>query len=355
MDINRNNYEAWLLDLIEGRLSVKQIQQVRDFILLNPDCAPSLEEVDPLILEVEKITYSGKNSLRRELPGQNSTVSDTGFDLFSIAMLEGDLTHQQEIDYLSMIEDDDEKMKEWLLWKRIRLTGETISFDRKATLKRRSVPRFRGFWISGAAAAAVIILFFSLFRIDQGFNPHAVIPPEARHSPEVVPVPVEEPSVEPALLANKPAILSIKKHQDPPELTGQKMDTIPIAVKKTDQQVRPLRVALLKNDLMKQPRQASYDRIEPLDLPPQPLYSERLEPDQLEEEGLMRAYRDFMEEKNLSLLTLASAGVEGINRIAGSDLSLNVSHDQKGEVSGFSFRSAIISVDSPIRKQNVPR
>ncbi|MFO7670761.1 MAG: hypothetical protein R6W31_13960 [Bacteroidales bacterium] len=355
MDINRNNYEAWLLDFIEGRLSVKQVQQVRDFLLLNPDCASSLEEVEPWMLEVEKISFSGKNSLRRELPDQNSTVSGTGFDLFSIAMLEGDLTHHQEIDYLRMIEEDDEKMKEWLFWKRIRLTGETISFDHKAALKRRNPPRFRGFWISGAAAAAVLILFFSLFRIDQGFNPPAVIPPAANHSPEEAPITVEEPSIEPALLASKPAILSMKKHQDPPELTGQKMDTTPIAGMKTDLQVRPLRVAMLKNDLMKQPRQASYDRIEPLDLPLQPLYSERVEPDQLEEEGLVRTYREFMEEKDLSLLTIASAGVEGINRLAGSDLSLDVSRDQKGEVSGFSFRSAILSVDSPIRKQNVPR
>jgi hypothetical protein len=368
MEINRNNYEAWLLDLTEGSLTEKQVQQLRDFLMLNPDCAlEGLAGAETWILEAEKIAYSGKDMLRRELPDPQSTVSGAGFDLFSIAMLEGDLTHSQEAGYLRMIENDAEKMKEWLLWKRIRLTGEWISFDRKEALKRSTDSRPRVIWISIAAAAAVFILFFSISRMDQGFNPRKFIPVEAERDiepqigqkadsfAEEAAVPAKEQSTRPAPVANKPSALSIMKHQDAPELISHTVDATSLPEMERGLQGRPLRVAMLEKELMKQPEQAKYDRIKPLDLPPLPSYSELADQEQVEEEGLARAYRDFMEERNISLLSIASAGVDGINRLSGSDLSLDVSRDQRGEVSGFRFRSGILSVDSPIRKQNISR
>ncbi len=176
MDINRNNYEAWLLDLIEGSLSAEEVQEVRDFLMLNPDCALGLDDVEPWILEAEKISFSGKAGLRKELPHHESIVSEDGFDLFSIAMMEGDLTENQEKEYLQMLNDDDEKLKEWLLWKQIRLSGKTILFDHKGELKKRVFPRSRVIWISIASAAAAVVLFFTLFRVEPGLSPVALVP-----------------------------------------------------------------------------------------------------------------------------------------------------------------------------------
>ncbi len=86
---------------------------------------------------------------------------------------------------------------------------------------------------------------------------------------------------------------------------------------------------MMERDLMKQAIQGSYDRIEPLDLPLLQAYSNQFLEDQNSEDGLRQAYREFAEEKNISFLSIASAGVEGINRLAGSDVSLNVSRDEK--------------------------
>jgi hypothetical protein len=68
------------------------------------------------------------------------------------------------------------------------------------------------------------------------------------------------------------------------------------------------------------------------------------------ERGLRQVYREFVKEKDISLLSIASAGVEGINRITGSELSLNLSRDDDGEVSGFRFRGNRMSVDAPLEK-----
>ena len=60
MEINRNNYEAFLLDLMEGKLSIEEKQKIRDFLKMNPDCAMLNEETKPWILETAKVTFSGK-------------------------------------------------------------------------------------------------------------------------------------------------------------------------------------------------------------------------------------------------------------------------------------------------------
>ena len=112
--------------------------------MLNPDCALGLDDVEPWILEAEKISFSGKARLRKELPHSESIVSEDDFDLFSVAMMEGDLTENQEKEYLQMLKDDDEKMKEWLLWKQIRLTGKTILFDHKGAIEKEGFSPFKG-------------------------------------------------------------------------------------------------------------------------------------------------------------------------------------------------------------------
>ncbi len=349
MDINRDNYEAWLLDLIEGRLTAEQVQQVRDFLLLNPHCTVNLDEIEPWVLEKETISFAGKSGLRRVLPDQDSMLSESGFDLFSIARMEGDLSDRQVEDHQRLLESDDEKLKEWQAWKRTRLVGEAVPFKGKRDLKRRSAPRSRVIWISVASVAAAITLFFAIFTADQGLTgPEEALPVEAEvelpESNGVVPVTTEESVTEqsPAIMASEPAILIIRKHHDPPELTGEKKDTVPVGIQEEKLRPGPLKVAMLETVFMNQTEEGIYDRIEPLDLPPLPVYTEK---------GIRPFYREFLDERDISLLTIANAGIEGINFLAGSDFSLDLSRDGKGDVSGFRFRSERLSVDTPVKKQ----
>ena len=364
MDINRDNYEAWLLDLIEGNLSSNQIQQVGDFLLLNPDCADGLNGVEPWILETDLISFSGKASLRKEFPHPESQASEVGFDLLSIAMMEGDLTEVQEQDFSQMINGDDEKMKEWLLWKQIRLQDKAILFEKKGALKRRPLPRSRVIWISIASAAAAALLFFTLIRLDQDINPSSLLPLEAesdlksRIDPktseplEKQRISEEESSNKPTPVAGKGTIFSVIKHQDPPELIGEMRDSSHTVPNEAKLQERPLKVVILDRGLSPHTDHGSYDRITAFDLQDLTANMELEEEYMYSENGLRQSYRQFVEEKDISLLSIASAGVEGINQFTGSELSLDVSRNEKGEAKRFRFRSGILSVDSPVKKQN---
>lgn len=365
MDINRENYEAWLLDLLEGRLSPEQVQGVRDFLLLNPDCAFGLEELDPWVLEADKISYAGKPDLRKEIPDRDTRISEKNFALFSIARMEGDLSDQQERDYLDLLHSDENKRDEWLSWKQMKLVAEDLAYEGKEALKRRATRKPGVIWLGIAAAAAVLVLFFALFRFDQEIMaPGDMLSLEAEHDLESgnmseleeidqeQDLVLEEPLGSSPLLADEPVTLSIRKHQDPPELTGLKSDTISTKVKQEDLRARPLHLSMMDEDLMRKADKGTYDRIKPFEIQALQAYSESSAQDRFSEKGLRRAYRDFIEERDISLLSIASAGIEGINNLAGSDLKLNVSRDEHGEVTGFRFKSSLLSVDSPVKRKN---
>ena len=367
MDIHRNNYEAWLLDLMEGSLSAEEIRELRNFILLNPDCAVGTELDEPWMLEAEEVFFPGKAALHKVIPDHNSKFSENDFDLFSIAMLEGDLSVAQEEEYLQVIEGDDEKFREWLLWKKMRLEEDSIFYEHKGQLKKKKAPRFSLVWISIASAAAVIFIFFSLFRFDRDFKPGNQIALEteanlenpviekAIESPEIKPLSEELSAVKPLPLTGEEKKFSIKEQRDQPENTGQSTDADQGHIQEAVLQERPLKLAMLQRSPTNPSLQVNFDKIEALELPAIKSYQDPWAGEQNPVDGLRQSYQEFVEKKNISLLSIASAGVEGINRLAGSELSLDVARDQKGEVKGFRFRSALISVDTPVKKQNISR
>ena len=69
MKINRENYEEWMIDFVEGNLSPADEAEVRDFIELNPDVKEELEEFENIVLEPENIpSYEEKLSLKKSDP-----------------------------------------------------------------------------------------------------------------------------------------------------------------------------------------------------------------------------------------------------------------------------------------------
>ncbi|MFH0759347.1 MAG: hypothetical protein V2B15_18820 [Bacteroidota bacterium] len=366
MDINRNNYEGYLLDLTEGRLTAEETQQVRDFLLLNPDCDEGFIGEQTWNLSSGAIVFKGKKGLKKSFPDPLTTLTPSNFDLFSIARLEGDLTPEQKADHDRLMAEDVSRKREWEAWQQTRLAGETILYGRKDQLIKAPVRRTRMIWISVISTAAVLAMVITLIRI----NPDLTGP--AGNSREVVVEIMDDPrafeeegktnqqesSLNPVTLASEPATLSIKKHQDPPELTGENQDPVQTSLSSDSSsrivdeekiQTRPLKLGMMSS-YPKTIGAGPYDRIVSLDLPPFSNQSGSLTWTQLSEKGLRQTYKDFMKEKDLSLLTIASAGVEGINRLTGSEFSLNLSRDESGEVSGFRFHTSRMSVASPVGK-----
>ena len=66
--IDHTNYEAWLLDRIEGTLGAEQERALDAFLAANPGLDPGVEEMPTLRADGTRLSGFIKNSLKHELP-----------------------------------------------------------------------------------------------------------------------------------------------------------------------------------------------------------------------------------------------------------------------------------------------
>ena len=312
MEINRHNYEAYLLDLLEGRLSVDEQQQVHNFLLLNPDCSGELKEIEPWILEGEKVCFQNSKLLKKEFPNPSTILTDHNFDLFSIARLEGDLTIEQEADYQSMLELDDHNAQQWDEWKRTRLVPEPLLFQGKDRLLHRRDSKSRVIWISVISAAAAVALLVILFRTGTDLpqqesyvqTPQELIPEQAIEVP--VQAEAQTDMVEPVenLRAQATADPPVQKLKVPVLFSVGKVLDRPLV-----DDLKPRQIAFSANQLnaTSLASKAVPDQIEPLLVPPVRIHLSSLSVAQISEMDLQEMLEDYSDEKDFSFLKIANA------------------------------------------------
>ena len=370
MEINRHNYEAYLLDQLEGNLSVEEQQKLHNFLRLNPDCSGELTEMEPWILESEKVCFQNSKLLKKEFPGSTTLLTDHNFDLFSIARMEGDLSGEQITAHQAMVEADDHIAEQWEGWQRTSLVPEALVFKGKDRLKHGKGPLNRVVWISVISAAAAVALVLVLFKTgpelpqqeDYSQSAQNLIPEQAIGDPvqadvqeevqtEIVET-VENLTVQstpdpPVQKVKEPVLFSINKERDHPKGTDSKVDVVPQA----DLQPRPGALSANHLNSASVAGEAVPDQIEPLDIPPVPIHLSSLSVAQIYELDLQEIVENYTEEKDFSLLKIANAGIKGINKLTGSDISLMASRDEEGEVSGFQLKSKRFSLTRPLGQE----
>jgi len=368
MEINRHNYEAFLLDQLEGRLSVEQQQELDNFLLLNPDCARELSEIEPWTLRDDQLQFQNSDSLKKDFPNSSSIVTDQNFDLFSIARMEGDLTDEQVRAHQDLLEADDLKTKHWIQWQQTRLEGEAVSYPRKGRLLRKKGSKSRMVWMSIISAAAAVSLLIVLFRTvpdlpeqesymqapqEESSLQNLNTPPaedtdqtaqaEAETAIQEVQNPVPA-SIKPVSVTKKVVSASVNPE---PELKPEPISSVEEVAA---EQVLVLSSALSAEQFSSSSmaREAVPDRIEPLNISPVPIHFSSLSLAQISDLGLQEMMEGYVEEKDLSLWKIADAGIKGINKLTGSNISLMASRDEDGEVSGFRLRFKRISLNRPL-------
>lgn len=373
MDINRNNYEAFLLDLLEGRLSSEEERELNTFLKDHPEFSAEMPDVNLFSLEKNALAYPHRDQLKKEFPVAGTPVSEANFDMYSIARMEGDLDPLQEQEHEAMLERDEEKSMEWQYWQLTRLVPETLSYPAKQSLKKRNPVRIRRIWISGLSAAATLTLVFLLLRMDSispgiaDTEPAELLPAQeeavvarelSSENLEAAPLaveedPVEDPRTELIAAISSPEPLPNEVHEIPPS------EEIELeAAAETDAQLisekiksRPLRIAGTLSGTAAMGEPATSDRIEPLPITQVSARSSKLPMNEIAEIDRQILFEEFTRENNISLLSVANAGINGINRLTGSDISLMASRDEEGDVSGFRLKSKRFSFSKPLARE----
>jgi hypothetical protein len=126
--IDLNNYEAFLLDYIEGNLSEADARELKNFVLIHPELNIDLdqEELPAISLEEDKADF------KSDLLKSESDIP--GYDL--IAYLEGALSDEEKLKLEKELAADPGLAKELEMYRKTVLAKEDFLFEGKASLEK---------------------------------------------------------------------------------------------------------------------------------------------------------------------------------------------------------------------------
>ncbi|MCY1721910.1 hypothetical protein OU798_16265 [Prolixibacteraceae bacterium Z1-6] len=169
MEINRNNYEAFFIDYLEGTLDERLVDSFLEFIKLNPDLKEELALFESVGAVPEDILFTKKDTLYKE-----KFDSEQEFNNAAIASLEGDISADEKFEFEIYLAEHPEKKKEADLFTKTKLkANESILFAKKNKLYRKSTGKIIFLW--SGRVAAILILAFAIFTLVNTNN-YDVIP-----------------------------------------------------------------------------------------------------------------------------------------------------------------------------------
>lgn len=132
MKINKNNYEAFLLDYIEGNLSAELSVELMLFLENHPELEIDLNDFDIISSnENENITFNDKQKLKRK----EFIINDDVIESLIISLVNGDLSKEETDKLLKVIQQDDNYKKMYHQYLSAVVSDENIKLEDKVLLK----------------------------------------------------------------------------------------------------------------------------------------------------------------------------------------------------------------------------
>jgi len=157
MKINKENYEIYVLDYIEGNLSSDIRKDFICFLEKNPDIKDQINNLKEIELEASPLSFTSKELLKKN--PLNDIEGITTIEKLSIANLENDITlfETQQLDEL--LNNSVHKRYEFELFQKIRLIPDnTLKFPNKNRLKHKIVFGTKKIYFITSLAASIILL-----------------------------------------------------------------------------------------------------------------------------------------------------------------------------------------------------
>lgn len=358
IEINRNNYEEYFLDFLEGNLSPSENDLLMSFLNSNPDLKEELELLNVLPeIRVEE-TFLEKSALKKSASNIESNTDN--FNELCIARIEGDLSKEASREFDSFINENSKRKKEFELFKLAKVKADhNIVYENKQELKKSTFNLFlfkNRYSIISAAASIVIVL--SLFTL---------IPKNTEDLPLNV-AEVEKTEDEKAVYEE------VKKEQSSNEQIAEIVNPVIIekveSVNKTEFKV----IESIVDSTFITEQQNIYYQYEKLaarviEIDNQPLNKNIVYPEYVvyqlaESENKNRHFsvktliagvinkevfnRDRKEK--IEMFDIAQASLNGINRITGSNMTLTRIYDENGVPNKTEFNSKLIAFSAPAKK-----
>jgi hypothetical protein len=165
MQIDRSNYEIWLIDWLDGNLNDLQAENLRLFLEENPDLKEEFEELTTVRLNSSVKSFQHKEQLKKT----TANISESQFEYLCAAYLENDLPDGQKRELLEIIGHNQERKRSFELIQKTRLLPASVNYKQKNRLIRRTITqKIIRLSLIGLSAAAVttlvVITYYSIPR-----------------------------------------------------------------------------------------------------------------------------------------------------------------------------------------------
>ncbi len=175
MKINRDNYEIYFVDFLEGELTAAQIKDLQDFLLLNPDLKKELDEMKNIFVTHpvnDTQVFENKETLKKNI-GDKVMINGNNINEFLIAYLENDLKTEDAKRLEHFLSENPSYLTDLELLKKTYLKPDLdIVYNEKNKLKKKTAQRIV-LWpaFTAVSVAASLVLIFMLFnRLDNTVN-----------------------------------------------------------------------------------------------------------------------------------------------------------------------------------------
>jgi len=154
--INKDNYEAFWVDYLDGKLNPADEERLFAFLESNPEISANLIDAEDFVLPVTEVKFPAKSSLKAEAQIEN----------LLIAKIENEISAEDDKFISEKIKSDKKVATAFLAYqKTIIVPDSSIVFEGKKYLKKATVmPLYR---YTAAIAAAFAIVFVSGYLLTK--------------------------------------------------------------------------------------------------------------------------------------------------------------------------------------------
>jgi hypothetical protein len=342
MKINRNNYEAYIIDYLDGKLDPVETAELLRFLAQNPDLEAEFGDYENIKLSNTTEAGFDKNKLKKDFSDIES-VNNDNFDEFCVASHEGDLSEHDELRLKEYIKKHPEKQKDFELYSDTYLTPDyNIKFPEKGNIKRISPfirPRNMLIYVTSLAAAVLLLIMLVIMpgkkeKMISGLQVADDVKEVSNISPDK-PEKSSMPDKSPAI-TEKSGYL--KKN------TGFRPQDIKIAEKEAiPKYLTPVYINKIS------PGKISDKEISASINIPESHYEARYEPKELTVRNLVNIDEtddSWIILDRINLWKLAEAGVKGFNYLTESEVLINKKMNNEGKIVAFKLDSESFSFSS---------
>ncbi len=366
MEINRSNYEIWIIDWMDGNLNPQQEVILRRFLSENPDLREEFTDLSSFFIEPIKMPFNNKEQLKKS----PSDLSKAQFDYLCVAYLENDLSPEEQNEITEIIKLDKKKAIDFKEIQKIRLTPALSGYNNKKKLLRRTLTQnlIRISAIGLSVAAAVTFIIMSYLSIP--FNPFSTnIYTSQKTIPDTVlnissapflsdnTIPDQKVPINHQLIESKH--VEIFKEGVIENTPDHNIETHADSLKESNY----IREAPVNKIIIQSPAAFNTSLTPDKLIAINPAF--RIPPEEEERSTIARFISKNFREKILKVESpadnplrgyeIAEAGVTGINKLLGWDMALNKKSDENGELRSVYFSSKMLKFNTPVKKsQPVP-